>query len=88
MNKAFVREDAPEDEEDPELARPAGRHQELHDPRGPCPHAGELAHLVRVERPEVVNIVSWAAGNGDRSENGDYIYGKKRCGKSTGASAS
>jgi transcription elongation factor GreB len=31
-----------------------------------------------VERPEVVNIVSWAAGNGDRSENGDYIYGKKR----------
>ncbi len=38
----------------------------------------ELRHLRRVERPEVVEIVSWAAGNGDRSENGDYIYGKKR----------
>lgn len=38
----------------------------------------ELNHLLRVERPEVVNVVSWAAGNGDRSENGDYIYGKRR----------
>jgi transcription elongation factor GreB len=38
----------------------------------------ELAHLVKVERPEVVRVVSWAASNGDRSENGDYIYGKKR----------
>ena len=38
----------------------------------------ELYHLRRVERPEVVEIVSWAAGNGDRSENGDYIYGKRR----------
>ena len=38
----------------------------------------EFAHLMKVERPEVVQIVSWAASNGDRSENGDYIYGKKR----------
>jgi transcription elongation factor GreB len=38
----------------------------------------ELRELTRVERPKVVEIVSWAAGNGDRSENGDYIYGKKR----------
>ena len=38
----------------------------------------ELSNLRRVERPEVVEVVSWAAGNGDRSENGDYIYGKKR----------
>jgi transcription elongation factor GreB len=38
----------------------------------------ELRQLRRVERPKVVEIVSWAAGNGDRSENGDYIYGKKR----------
>ena len=38
----------------------------------------ELHHLLRVERPQVVEVVSWAAGNGDRSENGDYIYGKKR----------
>ncbi|MDB1145007.1 MAG: transcription elongation factor GreB [Alcaligenaceae bacterium] len=38
----------------------------------------ELEHLVKVERVETVSIVSWAASNGDRSENGDYIYGKKR----------
>jgi transcription elongation factor GreB len=38
----------------------------------------ELNHLIRKERPEVVKVISWAAGNGDRSENGDYIYGKKR----------
>ena len=38
----------------------------------------ELHNLSRVERPKVVDIVSWAAGNGDRSENGDYIYGKRR----------
>ena len=38
----------------------------------------ELAHLWKEERPPVVATVTWAAGNGDRSENGDYIYGKKR----------
>jgi len=38
----------------------------------------ELLHLIDVERPEVVRTVAWAASNGDRSENGDYIYGKKR----------
>ena len=38
----------------------------------------ELSRLLREERPAIVEIVSWAAGNGDRSENGDYIYGKKR----------
>jgi transcription elongation factor GreB len=38
----------------------------------------ELKHLIHVERPQVVETVAWAAGNGDRSENGDYIYGKKR----------
>lgn len=38
----------------------------------------ELYHLVHKERPEVVQVVNWAAGNGDRSENGDYIYGKRR----------
>src|SRR5690625_8045426 len=39
---------------------------------------GELRHLLDTERPQVVETVSWAASNGDRSENGDYIYGKKR----------
>jgi transcription elongation factor GreB len=38
----------------------------------------ELHHLRAVERPRIVDIVSWAAGNGDRSENGDYLYGKRR----------
>jgi transcription elongation factor GreB len=38
----------------------------------------ELAHLWKVERPQMVATVAWAAGNGDRSENGDYIYGKRR----------
>lgn len=38
----------------------------------------ELEHLVKRERPEVTQVVSWAASNGDRSENGDYLYGKKR----------
>ena len=38
----------------------------------------QLRHLLEVERPKVVDAVSWAASNGDRSENGDYIYGKKR----------
>ena len=47
----------------------------------PIGHArlrAELHQLARVERPHIVEIVSWAAGNGDRSENGDYLYGKKR----------
>jgi transcription elongation factor GreB len=44
-------------------------HQQLKD---------ELLHLLDIERPEIVKIVHWAASNGDRSENGDYIYGKKR----------
>jgi transcription elongation factor GreB len=47
----------------------------------PAGHArlrAELHRLLREERPKVVEIVSWAAGNGDRSENGDYLYGKKR----------
>ncbi|SUA24484.1 transcription elongation factor GreB [Neisseria gonorrhoeae] len=38
----------------------------------------ELYQLVNKERPEIVQIVNWAAGNGDRSENGDYLYGKRR----------
>ena len=38
----------------------------------------ELEFLVKLERPKIVEIVSWAASNGDRSENGDYLYGKKR----------
>ena len=47
-------------------------------PQGFAALQAELRHLRREERPRVVEVVSWAAGNGDRSENGDYIYGKKR----------
>lgn len=47
-------------------------------PRGAKKLRDELKTLMEVERPEVVRTVSWAASNGDRSENGDYIYGKRR----------
>lgn len=47
-------------------------------PEGHATLEAEFQHLLKVERPEVVRVVAWAAGNGDRSENGDYIYGKKR----------
>lgn len=47
-------------------------------PQGHAALEAEFQQLLKVERPEVVRVVSWAAGNGDRSENGDYIYGKKR----------
>lgn len=47
-------------------------------PKGFAKLQEELHQLVRIERPEVTKTVAWAAGNGDRSENADYIYGKKR----------
>lgn len=47
-------------------------------PRGMSALRERYDHLLSVERPEIVEIVSWAAGNGDRSENGDYLYGRKR----------
>jgi transcription elongation factor GreB len=50
-------------------------------PRGFARLQAELKHLLQVERPKIVELVSWAAGNGDRSENGDYIYGKRRLGE-------
>ena len=79
MSKAFVKEGSVDEEDDEPLGAqlpqgtknyitPAG-YRRLHD---------ELTRLLNIERPEVVQTVSWAASNGDRSENGDYIYGKKR----------
>jgi transcription elongation factor GreB len=47
-------------------------------PKGHMRLSDELRHLTRIERPEVTKTVAWAASNGDRSENADYIYGKKR----------
>lgn len=47
-------------------------------PAGFAAMRAEYDHLLGVERPAIVEVVSWAAGNGDRSENGDYLYGRKR----------
>ena len=79
MSKAFTKETDGEDEDLPEVAAPLppGTKNYL-TPEGHARLTEELHHLRRVERPKVVNVVSWAAGNGDRSENGDYLYGKKR----------
>ena len=78
MNKAFVKESDDEDEDEaPESALPDGTKNYM-TVRGHAQIRAEFEHLVKVERPEIVKVVSWAAGNGDRSENGDYIYGKKR----------
>jgi transcription elongation factor GreB len=80
MSKAFTKEENHDDEgaEDirlPEL--PVGTKNYM-TPGGHRRMKAELEHLSNVERPEVTRVVSWAAGNGDRSENGDYLYGKKR----------
>jgi transcription elongation factor GreB len=80
MNKAFVpREtDAEEDDEAPGLSRlPAGSKNYI-TRAGHDRLRAELLQLLDVERPRMVEIVHWAASNGDRSENGDYLYGKKR----------
>jgi transcription elongation factor GreB len=77
MSKAFVKEDTAEDEEFEAPAIPAGAKNYL-TPAGYARLKQELVQLLNEERPEVVRTVSWAASNGDRSENGDYIYGKKR----------
>ena len=81
MSKAFTREsDAPDDEDDGDVAAPAlpaGAKNYL-TPEGYARLRGELMALLDDERPKIVEVVSWAAKNGDRSENGDYLYGKKR----------
>ncbi len=80
MNKAFIKEDAQEEEEEgghPVPALPHGSKNYMTQ-RGYALLKAELEALVKTERPALVQVVSWAAKNGDRSENGDYIYGKKR----------
>ena len=76
MSKAFTRES---DIEEELVVAPAVLPAKNYiSPAGYARLRGELKQLVEVERPEVVRTVSWAAKNGDRSENGDYLYGKKR----------
>src|SRR5437868_5061197 len=79
MSKAFTRESDTDLEDELQVmpSLPAGSRNYM-TPGGFARLKTELARLVEKERPEVVATVAWAAGNGDRSENGDYIYGKKR----------
>jgi len=78
MSKAFTRETEGEDEDDVSLPDiPAGSKNYI-TPAGSARLRAELLQLMDDERPKVVEAVHWAAKNGDRSENGDYIYGKKR----------
>jgi transcription elongation factor GreB len=78
MSKAFVKESDDDDDLDSSTPSiPAGTKNYI-TPAGHQLLKDELLRLIDVDRPEVVRIVSWAASNGDRSENGDYIYGKRR----------
>ena len=80
MNKAFVKESEDQDDDDLEAGLPAlppGSKNYI-TPTGYKRLKDELLHLLDEARPEVVRMVSWAASNGDRSENGDYIYGKRK----------
>jgi transcription elongation factor GreB len=79
MSKAFTKEsdDASDDDVEQAPALPQGTKNYI-TPQGMARLREELTQLRLVERPKVVEIVSWAAGNGDRSENGDYLYGKQR----------
>lgn len=77
MSKAFTK-DTDGDDDDIEAEVSVAGVKNYMTPHGFVAMQEELRQLMRVDRPKVVEIVSWAAGNGDRSENGDYIYGKKR----------
>jgi len=77
MNDDSIAFDTDEDHDEGPDDLPGGLKNYI-TPEGMARLEAEFDHLRRVERPEVVEVVSWAAGNGDRSENGDYIYGKKR----------
>jgi transcription elongation factor GreB len=78
MNKTLTNSSDADDDDEPGVPPiPAGSKNYM-TPQGYERMRSELLHLIDVDRPEVVNIVHWAASNGDRSENGDYIYGKRR----------
>jgi transcription elongation factor GreB len=80
MSKAFTKEpDAPEDDDlEPEQALDQPIVKNYITPAGHRRLKDELAHLWEVERPKLVETIAWAASNGDRSENADYLYGKRR----------
>jgi transcription elongation factor GreB len=78
MSKAFTRETDSDDEDEASLPELPGGGKNYMTPQGFARLRTELLQLMDEERPKVVEAVHWAAKNGDRSENGDYIYGKKR----------
>ena len=77
MSKAFTRETDTDDDDITLPPLPAGGKNYI-TPQGYAVLRAELFELIDNERPRIVEIVHWAASNGDRSENGDYLYGKKR----------
>jgi transcription elongation factor GreB len=80
MSKAFTKESESESDDDDDSGLPplpiGGKNYIT--PAGYMRIRAELLDLIDNERPKVVDVVHWAASNGDRSENGDYIYGKRR----------
>lgn len=78
MSKAFTKESDLEDDDQEEIDVLPQHIKNYMTPSGLATLKAELKKLRSDERPKIVEVVSWAAGNGDRSENGDYIYGKKR----------
>lgn len=81
MSKAFTREDDGADEDGADETQDAALPSSVKNyitPPGAARLKGELHQLLTVERPDLVKVVQWAASNGDRSENGDYLYGKRR----------
>lgn len=81
MSKAFTKEDSTDspgdDVESSEMQIPRGAKNYI-TPEGADRLKAELKKLLHEERPALVKVIAWAAGNGDRSENGDYIYGKRK----------
>jgi transcription elongation factor GreB len=78
MSKAFTKESDGDEDDEPGLPPlPAGIKNYI-TPAGYARLRAELMELIDTERPRMVEVVHWAASNGDRSENGDYHYGKKR----------
>jgi transcription elongation factor GreB len=78
MSKAFTRESETDDEESTHPVHLPDGVKNYITPRGYRRLQEELDYLWKIERPELVKTIAWAASNGDRSENGDYIYGKRR----------
>jgi transcription elongation factor GreB len=80
MSKAFTKEQEEDLDDEAEIAAPAlpAGTKNYITPKGYAALRAEFDELFRVERPKLVETIAWAASNGDRSENGDYIYGKRR----------